>query len=218
MGKMILEFSEVISTLEKWKEGKALLIRGEGGNFCSGGDLDMVKLLDDKEKAKYLPVIMTDNLKRLSSLPLVTAVYINGSGAIGGGSEIAASADVRIMERGSKIGFVHRKMGIVPAWGGTSRLKRILGSHKALKILLEGRVYDAEESLELGLVDYMEEDLEGARKRLTSLVDGLQYQVAQCIKKSVMSDSIEEQGDICSELIGGEQNKKALMNRVKHKQ
>lgn len=77
-------------------------------------------------------------------------------GALGGGAEIATACDWRLITKDcSGIGMVHTRMGIVPAWGASSRLAAIVGSRAALELISSGRIVLPQESLHIGLVDYI---------------------------------------------------------------
>jgi enoyl-CoA hydratase/carnithine racemase len=79
---------------------------------------------------------------------------INGV-ALGGGCELALASHFRIMssDAKAKIGLTELNLGIIPAWGGTQRMTRLLGRTKALDLILFGKKVDAVEALEIGLVD-----------------------------------------------------------------
>lgn len=95
-------------------------------------------------------------------------------GALGGGAELTTSCDYRLMcneiNPTTVIGFVHAKMGMVPAWGSIGRLISIVGRRKALDILLESRLMRAAEALDAGLVD-------GTVTALTDAVEWLSRKV-----------------------------------------
>lgn len=75
-------------------------------------------------------------------------------GALGGGAEIATACDWRLMTNNCQgIGMVHTRMGIVPAWGASSRLATLVGSRRALELITSSRIVSPEESLQMGLID-----------------------------------------------------------------
>jgi enoyl-CoA hydratase/carnithine racemase len=93
-------------------------------------------------------------LQRLRALPFPTIAAINGP-ARGGGAEIAAACDQRVMAQGADIGFVHATLGITTAWGGARYLLQLVGYPMALELLTTGRVLGPEEAKDIGLVDHV---------------------------------------------------------------
>ena len=91
---------------------------------------------------------------RIAALPVPTVAAIHGV-AVGGGYEIALACDYRIAspDRVTKIGLPETKLGLLPAWGGSTRLPRLIGVPKALGVILAGKTLAAKPALKLGLVD-----------------------------------------------------------------
>lgn len=80
--------------------------------------------------------------------------FVSFSGGLGGGAELSVACDFRLMTETCKgIGFVHLKMGILPAWGGTNRLVEKIGPTKALEVLSTAKIFSPTECLKLGLAD-----------------------------------------------------------------
>lgn len=78
------------------------------------------------------------------------------AGALGGGAEISTACDWRLITKDCcGIGMVHTRMGIVPAWGASSRLAALVGPRLALELITSSRVVQPQESLQIGLVDYI---------------------------------------------------------------
>ncbi|CAH1400307.1 unnamed protein product [Nezara viridula] len=210
-GKMMVQLCDAISELEKWKDGRGLLIHGAGLGFCSGGDLDFIRSSTNQNLGSDMSRLLTDALNRLRALPIVSLAYIHGFGAIGGGSEIAMAADLRIISPGSKIGFVHGKMGLTPAWGGAGRLIQAVGREQALELLLSGRLVSSEVARDIGLAQKCG-DLNCAESYLRSLC-GFAPQIIGAMKSALVGN----EGKVFVSLFGGVENKKALAAKIKHK-
>lgn len=129
-----------------------LCIRGEGGTFCAGGELNEVRqYLEHSDHGLEMSRAMTAILDGLGTLPILSCALIDGY-AVGGGAEIAASCDLRMMHKDAWLHFVHRKLGVVPGWGATRRLVASLGPARTLDLLTRAQRMSADECFSLGLV------------------------------------------------------------------
>ena len=128
------------------------IITGAGERaFCAGADIkDMLPFL--QENLPNTPWAMPDTPMRGLELwkPLIAA--INGL-ALGGGLEIALACDIRIASENARLGTPEVNLGLIPGWGGTQRLPRMIPWCKAAEILLMGRPIDAQEAYRIGLVN-----------------------------------------------------------------
>src|SRR6058998_713045 len=93
-------------------------------------------------------------LNRLAELKIPTVAAIHGASA-GGGYEVTLACDYRIAsdDPATRIGLPETTLGLIPAWGGCTRLPRLIGAEKAAEVILKGKLYSAQEALKLGLVD-----------------------------------------------------------------
>lgn len=132
----------------------ALIVAGLGKAFVSGGDLSELQHYPSRADGLHLSQVMGDALARLEALPCPTIAAINGP-ARGGGAEIAVACDLRVIAEDADIGFVHARLGIVPAWGGGQRLLRLVGYARALELIASGRVLTAGEALAERLADFL---------------------------------------------------------------
>ncbi|KAM3931790.1 ethylmalonyl-CoA decarboxylase [Leptodactylus fuscus] len=224
-GTMMLELEERISELESWNEGKGLIVYGAENTFCSGGDLDGVYALSNPKDGLMMCMFMQNALTRLQRLPLISVALIQGH-AIGGGSEITTSCDFRLMTEGSEIKFVHKHMGIVPGWGGASRLIQIVGSRQALKLMSSALTIRPEYALSIGLTDDIlssaaDKALEEAQTWITQYTKGPTNTI-RAIKKIVTSgrehlleDSLRKEKDIFGTLWGQPVHLQALSKVLK---
>ena len=91
---------------------------------------------------------------RLADLKIPTAAAIHGASA-GGGFEVALACDYRVAsdDLATRLGLPETTLGLIPAWGGCTRLPRVIGAAKAAEVILKGKLYSAQEALKLGLVD-----------------------------------------------------------------
>lgn len=117
---MMVDFRSCVDELEKWKEGKCILLCGLGQNFCSGGDLDFARSAGTPKEGYYMSCIMQDILKRFRRLPLISVSLVHGP-TLGGGAEISIFSDYILVADDVQLGFVHGKMGLITAFGATTR-------------------------------------------------------------------------------------------------
>ena len=113
-----------------------------------------------RERAIESTSACTRSTKRdWAAASIVAIAAVNGL-AYGGGCELAMAADIRIAARSASFGQPEIKLGIIPGFGGTQRLTRLIGSGRALEMNLTGEPVDALEAWELGLVNHVAEDHE----------------------------------------------------------
>jgi enoyl-CoA hydratase/carnithine racemase len=137
---------EALTAAEADPTCRALVLTGDGDRYFSAG-ADLTELRSDADDVTA-SVEVTRRLEA-SRLPVVAAV--NGY-ALGGGCEIALACDLRICSDTARFGQPEIKLGIMPGWGGTQRLPRLLGRGRALEMLLTGDQVDSGRALEWGLV------------------------------------------------------------------
>ncbi len=127
------------------------IITGAGERaFCCGADIkDMLPLMEEHRDSLW--AMPTTPMRGLDMWkPLIAA--INGM-ALGGGLEIALACDIRIASETARLGTPEVSLGLIPGWGGTQRLPRMVPWCKAAEILLMGRPIDAQEAYRIGLVN-----------------------------------------------------------------
>lgn len=145
-GAVVAGLLEGLTAAEADPSCRALLLTGEGPRFFSAG-ADVTEFGGGAE-ALAGAVEVTRRLEA-SRLPVVAAV--NGI-AYGGGCELALACDVRVCSEEARFGQPEIRLGIIPGWGGTQRLPRLVGRGPALEMLLTGEPVGAARALELGLV------------------------------------------------------------------
>ncbi len=133
---------------------KGLLVTSGKGVFIVGADItEFVSLFGaSKEEIKPFTGANNANFNRLAALPYPSAVAINGF-AMGGGLELCLACDFRVMSTSAKIGLPETKLGILPGWGGTVRLPRIIGVDEAVMWMATGADKRADAALTAGAVD-----------------------------------------------------------------
>ncbi len=120
--------------------------------FCTGGDLDDYAALDTKESGAWMAARMSSLLDRLTALPALVVAAVEGI-ALGGGLELALACDLRITGTQARLSLPQVRLGVIPGWGGLSRLTSLVGRGRALALVATARQLTADEALDLGLVD-----------------------------------------------------------------
>jgi enoyl-CoA hydratase/3-hydroxyacyl-CoA dehydrogenase len=126
--------------------------------FCAGADIKAFTTMDEAAGRELLAG-MHGLLREIGTSGVATIAAVNGL-AFGGGCELAMACDIRIAARSALFGQPEIKLGIIPGFGGTQRLPRLVGENKALEMNLVGDPILAEEAFELGLVNRVVEDHE----------------------------------------------------------
>ncbi len=137
-------------------DARALIITGAGAKaFCAGADIKELMgrgLMAQKQGGEFGQATFA----KLDTLPIPSVAVINGY-AFGGGMELALACTFRLATRNAKMGTPEVKLGLIPGYGGTQRLPRVVGEARALEMVMTGRTVDAEEALRIGLVSRLVE-------------------------------------------------------------
>jgi len=150
-GEMIEELGLVVDEIRDRPEIGGVVLTGAGRAFVAGadiGELEQCNAMSAKALSRRGQLVFN----RLEGLPKPVVAAVNGY-ALGGGCELAMACHVRIASDAAKFGQPEVKLGLVPGYGGTQRLPRLVGKGHALQLLLTGEVIDAAEALRIGLVN-----------------------------------------------------------------
>ncbi|OGA02651.1 MAG: enoyl-CoA hydratase [Betaproteobacteria bacterium RIFCSPLOWO2_02_64_14] len=132
-------------------DARALLITGAGAKaFCAGADVNELtgrSVMAQKEGAELGQNVFSI----LDRLPMPSIAVINGY-AFGGGLELALACTFRLATHNARMGLPEIKLGLIPGYGGTQRLPRVVGEARALEMIMTARTVDPEEALRIGLV------------------------------------------------------------------
>lgn len=150
----VASLSQALDVLEKQTELRGLMLRSTKAAFIVGADITEFLGLFQVPAAQLSEWLHFANsvFNRLEDLPVPTLSAVNGY-ALGGGCECVLATDYRIATPDARIGLPETKLGIMPGFGGSVRLPRLLGADSALEIIAGGKDIDAKDALKRGLVD-----------------------------------------------------------------
>ncbi len=131
---------------------KAIILTGSGDKaFIAGADIgELAKL--DKETGRVYVLKGQEMTKQIENFPKPVIAAVNGF-ALGGGTEVALACHVRIASDNAKMGQPEVRLGLIPGFGGTQRLARLVGKGQALELILTGKMISAQHALQIGLVN-----------------------------------------------------------------
>lgn len=199
---------------------RAIIITGDGKEtFCTGFDVnpenplvaEFLKALDTREiePARQLVNRIRKAVDGFISLPVPIIAAINGL-AYGGGMELAARCDMRVMDPAAKLCFSEVRLGLMPDWGGGPYLTKLVGSAIASDLILTARAIDAKEALTLGLVNHISDEgqsVNGALKLAEQIAENGPKAVRQALavirqsQELSLEKALELEANAAAELI-----------------
>jgi 3-hydroxyacyl-CoA dehydrogenase / enoyl-CoA hydratase / 3-hydroxybutyryl-CoA epimerase len=156
LGRQVLDDLEAaLDRIAAEPSFRLLVLRsGKAGSFIAGADLQDFRSIQTAAEASTLSERGQRLFNKLAALRVPTVAVIAGP-CLGGGLELALACDYRVVVDGprTQLGLPEVELGLLPAWGGTQRLPRVVGMGRALELILTGRPVDAEEAHRIGLVN-----------------------------------------------------------------
>ena len=138
---------------------RSVLVCATGKHFCTGADLDEVRRYRAEDNFGAIIKHGHKVLRRLESSPLPVVAAVQGY-CLAGGLELMLACDLVFAAENSQYGDQHAQYGLVPGWGGSQRLPRVVGKRRALDLMFSARWIDAPTALSWGLVNYVVADAE----------------------------------------------------------
>ena len=145
------ELGRELASLTEDPTVRAVVLAGDGTNFSAGADLKELATIEPAD----VPVMLgraVATFRELAELPVPTVAAVHGL-AVGGGLELALACDLRVADDSAKFGAPEVLYGLMPAYGGTQRLPRLIGPAKAKEMIFTGALLPAAEALRIGLVN-----------------------------------------------------------------
>jgi enoyl-CoA hydratase/carnithine racemase len=149
---LLRALKERMEALQFDSDARVIIVRGAGEKaFCAGADLKERASLSETQVKEFIYTIRSlFTYIESHNKPVIAAV--NGI-ALGGGTELALACDIRIASSTASMGLTETRLAIIPGAGGTQRLPRLVGRGKAKELIFTGRRVDAQEALQIGLVN-----------------------------------------------------------------
>jgi len=155
-GALIQEFSMALDHIEGSEDIRVLILTGAGDkSFVAGADINELAAFNPLE-AKLFSKKGHQAIHKLQSLSIPVIAAVNGF-ALGGGSEIALACDFIYASKNATFGLPEITLGIIPGFGGTQRLPRLIGKNLAKELIFTGKMINAEEARQMGLVNQVHE-------------------------------------------------------------
>jgi enoyl-CoA hydratase/carnithine racemase len=148
---VLKELELVLHEVERDEYVRVVIVTGTGRFFCAGADITELAQLKTVHDGSEFAVRGQSLLCRIEQSEKPVLAAINGI-CVGGGLELALACHIRVAAAGALMGLPEIKLGLIPGFGGTQRLPRIVGTSKAAEMILTGESVSAEEALRIGLV------------------------------------------------------------------
>lgn len=149
--EVLQQLAAILQEIKQDSSVRAILLTGEGKGFCAGADIKQLAPLtgtDGLSFARFGQQVFRQ--LELIGKPSIAAIH---GFAFGGGCELAMAATLRIATQETVFGQPEIKLGVIPGFGGTQRLSRLIGKGRALELCLTGRRFKAEEALQWGFLN-----------------------------------------------------------------
>ncbi len=150
---LLEELDSALDYIASQAEVRALVITGAGTKaFVAGADIGEIAALEGMDDGGEFSRFGQEIFTRIERMTIPVIMAINGY-ALGGGCELALCGDIRIASENAQLGQPEINLGVIPGYGGTQRLARIIGRDRAKGLIFTGERVGAEDALRLGLVD-----------------------------------------------------------------
>ncbi|WP_182870086.1 3-hydroxyacyl-CoA dehydrogenase NAD-binding domain-containing protein [Rhodopirellula sp. JC639] len=152
---VMAELEQAVNELETRSDVKLVVFKStKESGFLAGADVEAIEAIESADHAERLMKQGQQLFDRIDHLPMPTLAVLHGP-CLGGGLELALACDYRVARDNSstKIGLPEIKLGLIPGWGGTQRLPKLVGLKESLSMILSGKHLSACDAMKIGLVD-----------------------------------------------------------------
>lgn len=191
---IVEHMDELVDEVAADKNIHCLIITGGGEkSFAAGADISkLVKM--SPEESRYSIEVGHKLFSKIETLDIPVIAAVNGY-CLGGGLEISMCCDIRVCSANAKFGLPEINIGMIPGWGGTLRLPRLIGESRAKNMLLRGKMITAQEAQDYGLVAEVYEDVAELRVKAEELAQELAAKapITMKIDKRLVYDAANKQ-------------------------
>jgi enoyl-CoA hydratase/carnithine racemase len=186
--ELTTELCRAVDEAGRDPELRAIVLTGSGEIFVSGGDLKQFGRLEPDASGAAAVTAFGLELSIIERCDLPVIAAVQGQ-VLGGGCELLMMCDLVVMERQAAIRFLHAKMGLAPAWGGTTRLCERVGALHANELLLTAKAVTAEEAWRIGLANEVVERGESlaAARRIAARIAACPRAGVTAVKRSLVA-------------------------------
>jgi enoyl-CoA hydratase len=219
MNPLILnELKDIFKNCIEDENIRVIILTGSGKKaFIAGADIKIMQKLDSKS-AYHFGLLGQELTKIIENSTTPIIALVNGF-ALGGGCEISLACHIRLASDNAMFGQPEVKLGLVPGWGGTQRLPRIVGKGLATELIITGKIIDSNEAYRIGLVNkilkknnLIEESFEFAKLILQNGPKAISKSLS-CINNSSnssLNDGLENELETFSKLFGSQETNEGL--------
>jgi len=176
--------------------GDVVVITGAGRAFCAGGDVElMASLQETNDVARFGKLLDAgrDVVMQIAAMAKPVIAAVNGVAA-GAGCNLALACDYRLASEAAKFSESFVRIGLHPDWGGTWLLPRLIGPSRAFEMMATGRMVDAKEALEIGLVDRVVSELAAETETLARAIAAAPPALIADIKRALAASRTNDLG------------------------
>lgn len=221
---VLKELNRLLTDIESDTDLRVLIITGKGRAFVAGADIKEMQAYNSLEARQYAELGLS-TMKRIEDLAIPVIASVNGF-ALGGGCELALACEIRYASEQAKFGQPEVGLGIIPGFGGSQRLARLVGIAHAKELIYTGKVIDSQEALKIGLVNrvFNSEELESETMKLADSIAKQSTSAIRYAKTAInigidatLANSFEYEKNLFSLCFSTQDQKKAMQAFVEKK-
>ncbi len=186
--ELLDDLDKAIDELANDAQINVVIVTGKGNIFSAGAELsqyiaNVFQFVEFARKGQRI-------FKKLSEMPKLTIAVLKGH-ALGGGLELALACDLRIADKDVQIGLPEVTLGLVPAWGGTQRLPKLIGLGKAMELITTGRKISGQEAFEIGIVNKIFEKIDSESIQYAESISETTAPISLALAKRLVNSGID---------------------------
>lgn len=195
--EVLEELDKALDSLWNNQEIRVIILTGQGSNFSAGADLstfvaNSFQFLELSRRGERV-------FRKLSEIPKITIAALKGY-VLGGGFELALACDLRIATEDCILGFPELTLGLLPAWGGSQRLAKLIGISRALDLILTSKRITGKEAFDYGLISKLSKNVDEEALNFSKELADKIAPIAAALAKRLVNKASEVPSDIGLEM------------------